>query len=179
MTRLPTTQSNRGMELETLLNVTNDVYRNRGMAVVEKVPTPVKVTKSKGSIILKGFFEAKSTVDYYGVYNGRPLQFEAKQTKEMHRFPLDNIHPHQVEYMRGCLNQGAVTFVVLEFTARHETFFVDAKMVVNAWDKAKEGARKSIPYDDINVMCYLIKPGRGVPLDYLAIVDKLHSKQVG
>lgn len=178
MTRLPSTQSNRGMGLEELLNVTNETYCNRGMAVVQKVPTPVKVTKSKGSIILKGFFEAKSTVDYYGVYNGRSLQFEAKQTKEKQRFPLDNVHPHQVEHMRGCMKQGAVTFVVLEFSSLHEIFFVPGKMIVDAWDKAKEGARKSIPYQDINVMCYLIKPGRGVPLDYLAIVDKLHTKQL-
>lgn len=179
MTRLSSSQSNRGMELETLLNYTNESYLARGIAVVHKRPTPVKIVKTKGSRVLSAFLEAPSTVDYEGVYNGRSLQFEAKQTKEKQRFPLDNVHPHQVEHMRGCMKQGAVTFVVLEFSSLHEIFFVPGKMIVDAWDKAKDGGRKSIPYEDINVMCYLIKPGRGVPLDYLAVVDKLHSMQVG
>lgn len=81
----------RGAELENAINYTNQVYTQRGMAVVNKRPTPIKVTKSKGTRVLSGFFEEKSTVDYDGVYKGHSLCFEAKSTAEHLRFPLDNI----------------------------------------------------------------------------------------
>ena len=169
-------QANRGMALENLLNYTNEVYLQKGVAVVHKRPTPVKITQTKGTRILSGFLESKSTVDYCGVYSGRALEFEAKSTKESNRFPLDNIHEHQVQHMRLCARQGAVVFVVMEFSKHDETFYVPAKLILDAWDHAQNGGRKSITYQDISTICYLIKPGRGVPLDYLRAVDE-HIRQ--
>ncbi|WDL98148.1 Holliday junction resolvase RecU [Alicyclobacillus sp. ALC3] len=166
-------QANRGMSLENLVNRANEQYRARGVAVIHKRPTPIKVHGSRGTQITKAFFEAKSTVDYQGVYRGHALEFEAKSTKEKTRFPLDNLHAHQVEHLRSCMAAGAICFVVLEFTARHEIYFVPGKMVVNAWDAGERGGRKSIPYEDIQVMCYRLESGRGVVLDYLTTVDEL------
>lgn len=82
--------------LEMLINHTNQVYRNLGMALVTKRPTPVKLVKTQGTRVLSAFIEAASTVDYEGCYRGRSLQFEARQTKQELRFDLDNVHEHQV-----------------------------------------------------------------------------------
>ncbi len=56
-------QGKRGMQLENMINLTNQTYNFKGAAVVNKRPTPVKVMKSKGTRVLSGYFESKSTVD--------------------------------------------------------------------------------------------------------------------
>lgn len=166
-------QANRGMSLENLVNRANEQYMARGLAVIHKRPVPVKILRTQGTRITSGFLEAKSTVDYSGVYRGHALEFEAKATREKTRFPLDNIHPHQVEHLRSCMAAGAVCFLIMEFTQHHEIYYVPAKMVVDAWDAGAGGGRKSIPYEDVRVMCYKLQSGRGVVLDYLATVDEL------
>lgn len=171
--RTSTTQANRGMDLELLITTANEQYKARGLAVIAKRPTPVKITRTQGTRILAGFLEAKSTVDYNGVYRGHALEFEAKATREKTRFPLDNIHPHQVEHLRSCMTAGAICFVILEFSQHHEIYYVPAKMVIDAWDAGERGGRKSIPYEDVQRICYRLEAGRGTVLDYLATVDEL------
>lgn len=74
-------QGNRGAAFENLLNYTNESYENRELAVINKRSTPVKVTRSKGTKVLAGFFEAKSTVDYDGIYRGRAVFSKLSQSK--------------------------------------------------------------------------------------------------
>lgn len=166
-------QGNRGMGLETLITTANAAYNSKGIALIDKLPTPIKVTKSNGKRIFDGFFQAKSTVDYYGVYQGRPIIFEAKSTKIESRFELKNIHDHQIQHLRTCESMGAICFVILEFSKRNEIFYVPAQLMIRVWDTAQLGGPKSIPYDDIAVSCYKLTSGRGVVLDYLAVVDEL------
>lgn len=66
-------QENSGMAFEMLINLANEMYQSGGVALINKRPTPVKVLKSKGGRVLSGFYEAKSTVDYDGVYKGRAI----------------------------------------------------------------------------------------------------------
>ncbi|WP_067924829.1 Holliday junction resolvase RecU [Alicyclobacillus shizuokensis] len=168
-----TAYGNRGAALEMLINHTNEVYRARGWAVVTKRPTPVAIVRTKGTRILSAYLEAKSTVDYEGVYHGRSLQFEAKSTRETRRFPLSNFHEHQIEHMRACLQQGAVVFAIVEFTRVDERLYVPGKLILDAWDRWKAGGKASIPREDLEEQCYRIRSGRGVAVDYLAVVDEL------
>ena len=74
--------SNRGMDLESDINLSNEYYRNKGLAVIHKRPTPINIVKvdySKGARIIDAYFEKQSTTDYNGVYRGRYLDFEAKK----------------------------------------------------------------------------------------------------
>ncbi|MCL6444608.1 MAG: Holliday junction resolvase RecU [Alicyclobacillus sp.] len=169
----------RGQALETLINYTNECYMRRNMAVITKRPTPVKIVRTQGTKILSAYLEAKSTVDYEGVYRGRSLQFEAKSTRESSSFPLKNFHEHQVEHMRACAKQGAIVFAVVEFTKDDERLWVPAKVIIDAWDKHKAGGPASIPRDDLEIQCWRIPSARGVPCDYLQIVDKILDKAVG
>lgn len=163
---------NRGMAFEMMIDMVNKQYAARNIALINKRPTPVKVLKSKGTKVLSGYFEEKSTVDYDGVYEGKSITFEAKSV-DGKRFDLKNIHKHQLEYLQKAQKHGAHSFFLIEFRAMREVFFVTLSFVENYIRRAEQGGRKSIPYDDFTVYGYTVERGNEVSLDYLAIIDKL------
>lgn len=92
----------RGSTLEDLVNRTNEQYREKGLALIQKIPTPitpVRMDKENRHITL-AYFEQRSTVDYIGAVQGIPVCFDAKECAA-DTFPLANIHPHQVEFMQA------------------------------------------------------------------------------
>ncbi len=166
-------QGKRGMQIESMINLTNQTYNLKRSAIVNKRPTPVKVMKSKGTRVLSGYFEAKSTVDYDGVYNGRAIYFEAKSTKDV-RFPLKNIHQHQMDYMEKVDKAGALCFFLIECKVMNTVFLVLYSTIKLYWENSKLGGRKSIPIDDFNYYAAgEVKTKNGVPLDYLPVLDKI------
>jgi len=171
--------ANRGMALEAMIEQSNEVYLKRGMAVVHKRPTPVKIERVLKGGKVQGFLEKPSTVDYYGVYRGRALVFEAKSTRERNRFPLANFHEHQIEHMRQCLDQGAVVFAVVEFAKHDVRFYVPARMLLDAWDEAESGGPKSVSLELMYERCFVIPSGRGVLVDYLSVVDSMLGRKEG
>ena len=67
--------------VEDMVNRTNEKYAEAGLALIQKVPTPitpVKMDKESRQITL-AFFEQKSTVDYIGAVQGIPVCFDAKE----------------------------------------------------------------------------------------------------
>ena len=63
---------NRGMDLETLINETNNYYLEKDIAVIYKKPTPIGIAKvsyeNKERKIVKSYFKEQSTLDYNGLY---------------------------------------------------------------------------------------------------------------
>ena len=56
----------RGSTLEDLVNRTNEQYREKGLALIQKIPTPitpVRMDKENRHITL-AYFEQRSTVEY-------------------------------------------------------------------------------------------------------------------
>ena len=101
----------RGSTLEEFINRTNERYRENHLALIQKVPTPItpiKMDKESRHITL-AYFEQKSTVDYIGVVQGIPVCFDAKEC-QVNTFPLQNIHPHQVEFMRDLSSRAVLHF---------------------------------------------------------------------
>ena len=91
----------RGSTLEEMINLTNEKYRTNGLALIQKVPTPItpiKIDKKTRHITL-AYFEQKSTVDYIGAVQGIPVCFDAKECAT-ETFPLQNIHEHQIQFMK-------------------------------------------------------------------------------
>ncbi|WP_026702839.1 Holliday junction resolvase RecU [Salibacterium aidingense] len=170
------TQANRGIAFENLVNIANTQYKNKGLALISKRPTPVKVLKSKGTQVLKGFYEQKSSVDYSGIYAGIPIEFEAKSISGK-RFELKNIHDHQLQHLKNAEQHGATVFLLIEFRDTREIFFTPLSLITLAVKNAARGGRKSIPIDDFQIYADQVNQGRGVPLDYLAVVDK-HVEKV-
>lgn len=168
--------ANRGKQLESLLNATNAQYRRNNWALVDKIPTPIKKIRNYNGSTFIAVWEAKSSVDFQGVYNGRSIVFEAKQTKETTRFDLDNIKDHQIRYLEQAEQQGAITFVIIDFYKLDEVYLVPADYVVQCYHKAQEGERKSIPIEAIREFGMRVRSGRGVVLDYLATLDKMYKR---
>ena len=108
----------RGSTLEELVNRTNEQYREKGLALIQKIPTPitpVKMDKNTRHITL-AYFEQKSTVDYIGAVKGIPVCFDAKECC-VKTFPLANIHPHQVAFMEEFEKQKGISFFLIYFSA--------------------------------------------------------------
>lgn len=168
--------ANRGMDLESDINASNEYYREHDLCLITKRPTPINIVKvdySKGAIITNAYFEKQSTTDYNGVYKGRYIDFEAKQTKSKTSFPLANIPSQQIDHLKRVIAQGGIAFFIIEFVARNETFLLDASYVIRFYEN---GDRKSIPYDKFLEVGHQIKRGFAPRLDYLPIVDKIYVK---
>ena len=77
--------SNRGMGLEDDLNNTNKYYLDTNKAIIYKKPTPITINKvdyksRTDAVIKEAHFKIPSTTDYNGIYKGRYIYFEAKET---------------------------------------------------------------------------------------------------
>ncbi|MDE6950231.1 MAG: Holliday junction resolvase RecU, partial [Lachnospiraceae bacterium] len=80
---MPTWKSRglRGSALEDMINRTNEKYAEAGLALIQKIPTPItpiKMDKESRHITL-AYFDQKSTVDYIGAVQGIPVCFDAKE----------------------------------------------------------------------------------------------------
>ena len=125
------TRGLRGSTLEDLINRTNDSYREKKLALIQKIPTPItpiEIDKKSRHITL-AYFDMKSTVDYIGAVQGIPVCFDAKECA-VRTFPLQNIHPHQIAFMKEFEAQGGVAFIILSFTAENEIYYVPFDVVV-------------------------------------------------
>lgn len=166
--------ANRGMNLEDDINATNEYYLNKGICLITKRPTPINVVKvdySKGARITDAYFEKQSTTDYNGVYKGKYIDFEAKNTKNTTSFPLNNIYLHQINHLENVIRHGGIAFFIIEFEVHNEVYLLDAKYVIEFF---KKGERKSIPYEVIKNVGRLIQQAYNPRLDYIKEVDALY-----
>ena len=140
----------RGSTLEDIINRTNDCYRSDGLALIQKIPTPITPIEmnSKKQITL-AYFDSKSTVDYIGTVQGIPVCFDAKET-QTDTFPLNNVHEHQIQFMEDFEKQGGISFIVLYYTHRNEMYYMPFRNLKAFWDRMAEGGRKSFRYDEID-----------------------------
>ena len=169
--------ANRGMSLEEDINLSNDYYREMGIALINKRPTPINIVKvdySHGARITDAYFEKQSTTDYNGVYKGRYIDFEAKNTKSETSFPLSNISEHQIVHLKNVLKHGGIAFFIISFQMKNEIYLLDASFVIDFYE---HGKRKSIPYEVFTKEGLLIKQDYTPRLHYLEAVEALYFKK--
>lgn len=140
----------RGSVLEDRINHTISDLRHDGLALIQKVPTPITPVRldGKGHITL-AYFDQKSTVDYIGVIQGVPVCFDAKECKE-DTFPLKNIHEHQLVFMQDFTDQDGIAFFLLYYSKREEYYYLTFDEAAFFWNRMKQGGRKSFRYDELN-----------------------------
>lgn len=141
----------RGSTLEDLINHTNDIYKEKGLALIQKIPTPITpidIDKSSRHITL-AYFDQKSTVDYIGAVQGIPVCFDAKECAA-DTFPLQNVHEHQVNFMNDFEKQGGISFLIVHYTHRDEMYYVPLRDLNKFRERMHNGGRKSFKYDEIN-----------------------------
>ncbi len=157
----------RGSVLEELINRSNDKYREKNLALIQKIPTPItpiKMDKEHNHITL-AYFDKKSTVDYIGIVQGIPVCFDAKECTT-DTFPLQNIHEHQMEFMEQFEKQGGISFFIILFSCRDEKIYVPYRHVLKFWNRMNDGGRKSFRYEELDPT-YIIRSHSGVMLHYL------------
>ena len=162
----------RGSTLEDLINRTNEKYEENGLALIQKVPTPITpiTIDQKTRHITLAYFEQKSTVDYIGAVQGIPVCFDAKECA-VDTFTLRNIHAHQVEFMRKFEKQGGIAFFLIYYTHRDVFYYLPFEMLYFFWDRMLKGGRKSFRFEELNLEYFLPKK-HGVFVPYLDILQK-------
>lgn len=171
-------QGKRGQVLEQMIEMSNEQYKSKGMALVDKVPTPWNVNYNRRSGRVRNAFpEKKSTVDFVGVSHGRSIAFEAKSTNVRTSFPLKNVEDHQIKYLRDHQDQGGISFMIVAFEKLGEYYFLTIDDLISWWVDSQRGGRKSIPHNWFLGNCDLIVSNNGVLLDYLEHCDTAYKKK--
>ena len=162
----------RGSLLEELINRTNEKYREQHLALIQKIPTPITPVRMDQETrrITLAYFEHRSTVDYIGAVQGVPVCFDAKECRTSN-FPIQNIHEHQVVFMENFEKQRGIAFFLISFTARDEFYYLRLAKLLEFWNRAKEGGRKSFRYEELEPEFFLPK-SRGVLVPYLDTMQK-------
>lgn len=172
----------RGSGFEELINMTNDVYVEKRLALVQKIPTPItpiEIDKTTRHITL-AYFEKDSTVDYIGVVQGIPICFDAKEC-HTDTFPMQNIHEHQVQFMEQFERQKGISFLLIHFTAKNEFYYLPFRTLKKYIERIqKEGHAKNFKYGELDPKFFLKREGRAM-VHYLEGInlDLLERKNIG
>ena len=149
----------RGSVLEETVNLTIDRLREQKLALIQKIPTPItpiEIDKSSRHITL-AYFEKKSTVDYVGVVQGIPVCFDAKECAE-DNFRLQNVHEHQIVYMKEFEEQSGIAFLIIYFSKQDRYYYMRYAELRHFWERAsaKEG-RKTVRKEELEERYYFPK----------------------
>lgn len=108
-------QANRGKSFENFIGFANQVYRRKGIAMIEKQYVEIlPIRNGRGQVVTCKIGE-KSTVDYIGRYGSVPIALEAKDTNSgVIRF--DAVQPHQAAYLDDFSKEpGTIALVLISF----------------------------------------------------------------
>ena len=158
------------MSFEADINQSNDYYKQKGLCLITKRPTPINVVKvdySAGAKITAAYFETQSTTDYNGVCEGHYIDFEAKSCRSKTSFPLSNIPPQQIEHLDRVLAQKGIAFFLIRFAKKGEVFLLPASFLCSFY---REKPRASIPYSTFLEKGYPVKEGYHPRVDYLPVL---------
>lgn len=162
----------RGSTLEDLINRTNEKYLENGLALIQKIPTPitpVNIDKDNRHITL-AYFDQKSTVDYIGAVQGIPVCFDAKECA-VDTFSLQNIHEHQIEFMKNFEKQGGIAFIIIYYSHKDLFYYLTLKQLLVFWERAVLGGRKSFRFDELETE-FVIPKKQGVLVPYLETLKR-------
>jgi recombination protein U len=135
----------RGSTLEDLINRTNEKYLENGLALIQKIPTPItpiNIDKESRHITL-------AYVD---------------------TFALQNIHEHQVEFMKNFEKQGGIAFFLLYYSHRDLLYYLRLAELLVFWDRAVEGGRKSFRFEELDE-AFILPKKQGILVPYLDMIN--------
>ncbi len=161
----------RGSILEEMINRTNEAYLESGLALIQKIPTPITpVEMNEKKQITLAYFDKKSTVDYIGAVQGLPVCFDAKECAT-ETFSLQNIHEHQVRFMNDFEKQGGIAFFLIQFKSLDIFYYLRLDDLMVFWNRSLNGGRKSFRFDELN-QDYVIEMNEGLLIPYLNYIQK-------
>ncbi len=160
----------RGSTFEDFINKTNELYAENNLALIQKIPTPITPIDMDGrGHITLAYFDQKSTVDYVGAIQGIPVCFDAKECNK-DTFPLQNVHPHQVDFMRRFEGQDGLAFILIFFSHLDVYYYLRFSELDYFWKRMNEGGRKSFRIEELDDK-YFFKASGNVLVPYLDMIN--------
>lgn len=162
-----------GMLFENSLNLSNDYYLTHNIAIIHKKPTPVQVVRvdypsRTRARISEAYYKQPSTTDYNGIYRGKYIDYEAKETVNL-SFSFKHIFEHQLLHLAKINEHGGIAFVIIYFKKVNEIYIIN---IVDFLSLMKQGL-KSITIEKAKEIGKSVKQGYAPLLDYLQAVDEM------
>ena len=158
--------------MEDMINRTNEKYAEGGLALIQKIPTPItpiKIDKENHHITL-AYFDQKSTVDYIGAIQGIPVCFDAKECA-YDTFALANVHEHQVRFMHEFEEQNGIAFLIIYYKNQDKYYYMRLRELEIYTERAAKGGRKSIRFEELDAD-YFFCESHGMYVPYLEMIKK-------
>lgn len=145
----------RGSDFENRINQTLVLYREKKLALIQKIPTPITPVNldKKNMHITLAYFNKKSTVDYIGVVQEIPVCFDAKECNN-DIFRLSNIHKHQYEFMKEFEEQGGVSFLLILYSKKQIVVYLPFRKLEFFMNRAVND-KKYFNIDEIDEEYYI------------------------
>ena len=168
--------ANRGLDFEHAVSLSCKCYDDHQRAIITKRPTPIKIISAdyKLAKITEAYFEKQSNTDYNGVYRGKYIDFECKETLSKTSLSFNNIPKHQIEHLKKVIYHGGVAFFMIYFKNLDEVYIVDAKDIIELYEN---GDRKSITYEQVKKIGSFVEQGFIPRLKFLDVVDKVYFNE--
>lgn len=170
-----------GMLFENALNISNEYYRIHNRAFIYKKPTPIQVVRvdyparSKARII-EAYYRTPSTTDYNGIYRGKYIDYEAKETNNL-SFAFKHIFQHQIDHLTNISNHGGIAFIIIYYKKVNEIYLIDINVFNKLYLEGENGGTKSISVELAREVGMLAHQGYTPPIDYLKAIDQYYFKE--
>ena len=171
---------NHGMMFENALNTTNEYYRIHNKAIIYKKPTPIQVVRvdypsRSAAKIVEAYYRTPSTTDYNGIYKGKYIDYEAKETIH-NSFAFKHIFPHQIKHLVEVDKMGGIAFVIIYYKKVNKVVIIDIKEFVKLYNDGYDNdKRKSLPVEVALEIGKEAKLGFTPPISYLDAIDELYK----
>lgn len=164
-------KKNMGMQFEADITKSCDFYREKGLSDIYKRPTPIKVvkmSKTHPGMIEEAYFEEKSTTDYVGIYKGKYIDFECKET--IHdSIPHHMIREQQYRHLDNILRLGGIGFFLVSFKRHEKVFLIKAEILLK---EEKENPHRGFPLSFFEENGTLVERSYLPPYKLLDAIDK-------
>lgn len=144
--------------LESIINKTILIYKENEIGLFHKKELTIsfsKIENENGKLkVDNGYIKSKSTADYYGIYKGFFVAFEAKST-QLDYLPISNIKEHQYNYLIEVSKYGGLGFIIILFASYDEFYVINVNQVNFSSKKvtkeycAQKGIRLELTYPGI------------------------------
>ncbi|HKM30404.1 MAG TPA: Holliday junction resolvase RecU [Bacilli bacterium] len=162
-----------GMLFENSLNLSNEYYLAHNIAIVHKKPTPVQVVKvdypsRSQARISEAYYKQASTTDYNGIYRGKYIDYEAKETVNL-SFSFKHIFEHQIIHLTKVQEHGGIAFVIIYFKKVNEIYIIN----ISDFLTLMKNGFKSITIEKAKELGKLVNQGYAPLINYLKAVDEM------
>lgn len=118
------------MLLESIINKTINYYKLENVAIIQKKNLDIKFKKisKNNKKVEDAYISEKSTVDYYGIYKGKFIAFEAKSTNQEYIYK-HNFKPHQHNYLESIKKHGGISFYIILFKTSQTVYLTPIEAI--------------------------------------------------